>query len=614
MKKTIYRKQYFLLLMIVVLVVVLIARLADLQLMGGERYLEQAEENRFYSLPLVAPRGIITDRYGDLLVSNERLYYQVDNSQTLYSTQTRIEHDQALELMASGSAQVALSYQRQYVYPALSHVLGYVGAVTPSELAEDPQLELAQKTGKLGLERIYEHYLRGKNGRQVYEIDALARKRRLVQEIAALPGQNLGTTLDPYLSQVAAQAIGNQQGAVVIADAQTGQILSLISSPGFNGNVFSTQPKTESEKYGQQDQIRQYFGDVHNPFFNRAVAGSYPPGSIFKTVTALTGLAEGKITSQTTVLDEGVLKVGDYEYRNWYYRQYGLTDGQISLVRAIARSNDIYFYKVAEWVGPDKLAETARLMGFGKQTGIELSPEAQGLVPDPAWKELTIGEKWFLGNTYHFGIGQGDILVSPIQVIQLVQALANQGTMCPPRLIRDDSSNCQEVGINIDHLDLVLEGMIKACLPSGSASVLFPRNSRILANLTQGGQDQQSLSPQQQLQKGMLACKTGTAEFGEQDEKGNRKTHGWLIAIVEPQLDLADQLEQSSQASPSAQVAQSLELQELKKQWLAKVKEHGFPQRLVMAVLIESSQENPYPGGAEKGGPVVEKIVRWMES
>ena len=600
----------------------------DLQIIRGKQFLFQAEENRFYSLPVVAPRGAILDRYSDPLAENWRLYYRVDDTEVLYSTQTLIDRDQALVRMASDSAGVALSYQRYYSVPILSQVVGYVGQVSVQEMTDDRTILMSQKVGKLGLEKIFEDHLKGKNGQEVYEIDALAKKRRKIKDTPSLSGRDLETTLDPYVALVSELVMGEQKGAVIVTDTESGEVLSLVTTPGFDANVFVSQVSDYDQKKIQQEQIKTWFNDDQKRFFNRAVSGAYPPGSVFKMVTALAGLADEKITQGTTVLDEGVLKVGEYEYGNWYFRQYGRTEGEISLLRAIARSNDIFFYKVAEWVGPQRLAEAARLMGFGQRTGIELSPEAEGLVPDPEWKERVIGEKWFLGNTYHFGIGQGDILVSPIQLSQLAQALGNQGTMCIPHLIKKDQMDCREVGINVDHLSLVLEGMIGACSSGGTAFPLFGRNSTIKANILGGSEGELDIRVEQQLKQGVMACKTGTAEFGGSNEKGYRKTHAWLTAIVEPQIDLEkgdvnvdlglggedeEPARNASHSDAGGGDDDRLDVNELRKEWLGKIKDHGFPERLAIVVLVESDDVEPFKEGSRDAGPVVEKIVRWME-
>ena len=201
----------------------------------------------------------------------------------------------------------------------------------------------------------------------------------------------------------------------------------------------------------------------------RAVTGQYPPGSTFKLMTALSALQNGAITADTSVNDEGTLKIGEFSFGNWYFSQYGRVEGEVKLIKAIQRSNDIYFYKVAEWVGPAKLAAFARLFHFGRPSGIELSGEAGGTIPDPEWKVKTVGEPWYLGDTYHMGIGQGDVLVTPLQLNQMTAAIAYGGVWCKPHLLFQDKVQCEDLGVSPEHLVSVIEGMKAACSPGGTA-------------------------------------------------------------------------------------------------------------------------------------------------
>lgn len=584
-------------------------RLGWVQLVKGNHYVQAADENRFFSLEVPAPRGLITDRYGEPIVWNERSYVRVMDTSTLYSVTEPIPREEALELLASSSGQVNTHYERHVAMPeALSSVVGYVGDVTAEDLQRNPNLALSDRLGKSGLERLFNQQLQGKAGKDVYEINALGKRQRVIQRNDPEIGKELPTTIDPYLSQVAYQALGDKKGSVMIVDAATGDVLALVNKPSYNAQLMNSHPIGEENIKARQQQIQTWLGDSTQPFFNRATSGAYPPGSIFKMVTALAGLETKALDTSTEVIDEGVLKVGEYAYGNWYFRQYGRTEGAINLVRALARSNDIYFYKAAEWVGPTALAQMARALGFGLKTNIGLGSEQIGLVPDPEWKEKTLKEPWYLGNTYHYGIGQGDILVTPIQVSQYIQALANQGTMCIPHVTQGGSSPCHEVGISADSLKVVLEGMVAACSTGGTAYPFFPRNlaladstKDVLANL----------------ERGVMACKTGTAEFGGADEQGYRATHGWFVSIVQPQLP------EISEASASA-VPQTVQTDNLSRldltnvasfhgDWLRQVKEKGFPSRLVMISLVESDEANKFKEGSRDAAPVIKDILTWME-
>jgi len=629
---------------------VLLWRLVDVQLVRGSQFWEMAEQNRWIETPLVPARGVILDRFGQALVRNERYYTLLDNPEQLYSDGTVISQDQALPLLATESAQIRTLAQRVYPFgEALAHVVGYVGAITAEDVGQDRSLHAFGVIGKSGLELAFEQQLRGQLGRQRFEVDARVRQQRQFELTPAQAGLDIETSLDPYLSEVAYRALGSHNGVVVISDVQTGQVLSLVSKPAFDPNIFGqVMPWVDDDTRREAtSQIQEWFTDESQPFFNRSVGGQYPPGSIFKLVTAMAGLETGAIDSQTTVLDEGILKVGEFEFANWYWTQYGRTEGDINLTRAIARSNDIFFYKAAEWIGPNRLAEMSRLFGLGQPVGVEIAGEKAGLVPDPAWKQAVVGEPWYLGNTYHYGIGQGDVKTTPLQLIQVIQAIGNQGAMCRPRLVQAQAVDCQELGIDQASNEAILEGMIEACSPGGTAFPFFSRNETALANagvvvgVTGAGSQAQ---PEEFIHQGAVACKTGTAEFGGQNEQGYRNTHALWGGIVEPRIGLETEpdLEVSEQelALETQSDAQTVEgeesevdqarsqpldlltfkpgtatLAELRQAWLAAQQrgDKSYPDRIAILVIAESDDDMPFKEGSREAAPVGAAIIDWME-
>lgn len=602
----------------------LITRLVHLQIIEGSSYRRLADNNRFFNQTVPAERGVILDRYQQPLVKNTKVYfYYLDDG--LYSATQAIPTNQALQMMTQEPQRVVYQLRRQYLYPTqLAHVLGYTAPVTTQDLLKDDQLELSDWLGKMGLEQQYDQYLRGQNGRQQYEVNTLGEKQRLLLEVLPIAGRDISTSIDPYLSKVAYSFLGQMQGAVVVLDADTGQVLVLVSRPSFNANDLSMtfiDPQLEAQR---QLNLRGYFQDEHKVFFNRAVSGVYPPGSIFKIVTALAGLQKEAFDEHKTVLDEGILQVGDYSYANWLYTQSGATDGEIALVRAIARSNDIYFYKAAEWTGPNSIAQQAREFGMGQQTGIELPGEVAGLVPDPAWKEETTGERWFLGNTYHLGIGQSDLLVTPLQAAQMMQVVVKGGELCAPRLLLEpiitttfgeagvadgsktsngrDASHCKSLGLTEKNLELVLKGMIAACQPGGTASLLFELNQGFIdANQAETGLGL--------LNQGAVVCKTGTAEFGGQDERGRRRTHGWFVAGTT--VDTAKMIEQIEQRAKVGGETALFTAEELAR-WAELIKNQGFPHRVVLVAMVEADDSIPYKEGSHHAAPIVKELLRWM--
>lgn len=549
----------------------IILRLADIQLYKGEFYKGLSEDNRFYTLPIKSQRGVIFDRYGEPLVNNIVQYWLIKDSKSLYSDLKIIDREEALFQLATNSALVVKDNSRFYSYPSLSHILGYVGEVTAEELSDRNDLKPHNKLGKMGIEKFFDQELRGLDGKEVFEISANSRKQRSINVTAAIPGQDITTTIDPELNKAAFEALGEQNGAVIISNPSNGEILSLVTKPSFDANLFSKILTDEKKDRDRKELVAALFEDENKPFFNRAIAGAYPPGSVFKLVTALAGLEEEEIDKNTTVLDKGVIKIGDTEFRSWFYWNYGKTEGLVNLRKAISRSNDIYFYKVAEWVGVENLAKMAKNFGFGEYTQLEIGPEAKGLVPTPQWKEQVIGEKWYLGNTYHMGIGQGDVLSSPIQVNGLIQAIANEGVWCQPRLVASTEANCKGIGIKPENLNLVLSGMIDACSPGGTAFPFFERNGLINTD--------ENTNSSEMINSGAVACKTGTAEFGAANEEGFRATHGWFVVYLKP-----------------------------------KVSKENFPSKIVITVLIESDDDDSSKEGSYDAAPVAKKIVDYIES
>jgi penicillin-binding protein 2 len=250
------------------------------------------------------------------------------------------------------------------------------------------------------------------------------------------------------------------------------------------------------------------------------------------------------------------------------------------------------------------------LFGLGVPTQLQIPGEARGLVPDPAWKQQRFGEPWYLGNTYHFGIGQGDLLVSPVQVAQMMQAVANEGRLCQLSVLSHQPERCKDLGVSRENLTLVKQGLLDACSPSGTAYPFFAHNA---ARRT-------GVSVEQDLHNGAIACKTGTAEFGGADSRGYRKTHGWFVMAVgidRQQLGATPVATSSAQPSPASSAlplagSAPQDLNELRTRWIEQVQEHGFPNEVVIAVLVESDDTKPFKEGSSDAAPVAQSIVNWM--
>ena len=481
----------------------LVGKLFELQLVFGSKNRALAEGNRIKKEVIPAPRGIIYDRYDKELVRNVPIYRlkTEENCEDEEGCFKVISRDEALNLEAQGELDgLRTDIGRDYLYrEALAHVLGYLGEANKEEV-ELGKYQMGDLVGRMGVEEKYDRLLRGQDGGLIYEVDAYGNKIREIGRFEPIPGNDLYLLIDAELSKKTYAALEGKPGAVVVSKVENNEILALVSSPSFDPNLLS---RTENKDEKSQEKIKDLFKDPLKPFFNRAITGVYPPGSTFKIVTATAGIEEGKVDEDTIYNDTGQIQIGEYVYRNWYFTQYGKTEGEIDLIMAIKRSTDTFFYKIGEWVGATRLSEWAYAFGLGKKTGIKIPGEVAGFVPTPKEKQRLKGERWFLGNTYHFAIGQGDLLTTPLQINNLTNVIASGGELCNPSLLEDEEVNCQNLRLKDLSLKLVKEGMKEACSPKGTAFPFF------------------DFKPQ-------VACKTGTAEFG--DPEG--ETHAWLTAFA----------------------------------------------------------------------------------
>lgn len=486
---------------------VLFVRVLELNFIKGEYFSSLAEGNRLREIPIQAPRGTIFDRNGAAIAQNETVVRFL-----------RFEEGRAARFVDGEQASeddVEVKGSRR-VYPEDSfaaHLVGFLGEVNNSEVeikgCPGGIYSLGELVGRMGVEASFDCKLRGKSGRELVEVDTKSRKVRVLGEVRAVKGEDLHLSIDLGLQRKAAQALGGQTGAVVALKPETGEILALVSSPGFDPNKISSDYQALAI-------------NSQKPLFNRAIGGAYPPGSTFKIVTAAAALEEGAIDDDFRFTDPGVINVGAFSYSNWYFTQYGKTEGELDIVRAIARSTDTFFYKIAENVGVEKIKVWADRFGLGQKTGIDIAGEVSGLVPDPSWKESERGERWFLGNTYHMSIGQGDITATPLQIATMTSVIASGGKSCPPHVLKEESQNlqCKDVGLSKKTIDLITQGMVGACSPGGTAFPLFNFKVKSLHE------------PESALTKEIqVACKTGTAEFGQVVD-GEVKTHAWLTAFA----------------------------------------------------------------------------------
>ena len=357
---------------------------------------------------------------------------------------------------------------------ALSHVLGYVGRVSAEDLLEldAERYRGTLHTGKVGLEKRYEPLLHGKPGYQHVETNAHGRVLRVLEKEAPVPGKNLRLYLDLDLQREAGAALGDQRGAVVALDPQTGGVLAMVSNPSYDPNLF-----VEGISYSDYAELR---GSLDTPLLNRAVQGQYPPGSTIKPLISLGALARDFITPDTEIRDPGWYQLpgDDRRYRDWTLRVRGTGHAEpVDLRMAIAESCDTYYYDLAHRMGIDAMAEMLQPFGLGQRTGIDIPGEQDGILPSTDWKRAALGEPWYPGETISAGIGQGYMLTTPLQLAQAAMVLANKGESFVPSVVHrvDDLTvgGVQRPSIPMDEVDwqAVVVGMVDVVhSPRGTAA------------------------------------------------------------------------------------------------------------------------------------------------
>lgn len=524
-----------------------ILRLAFLQIIQGSYFRNLSDSNRTKTLTIHAPRGIIFDRNGDPLTYNVPGFRQVT-----YGKTKLIGKDEAITLIAKGDKNLEIDSLRSYPEKeASAHLLGYIGQISEEELklSRYSNYKSGDVIGKMGIEQEYEGFLKGEDGRELIEVDSMGKPLRKLGKTDPIPGKNITLTLDKKLQEKSYLALKDIKKGAVVATSPKGEILALVSKPSFDPNLF-----TLGKDYKTADPIyptiEAMLSDSQNqPFLNRVISGVYPPGSTFKIVVAAAGLGTGVIDTNYVVEDSGIINVGAFSFANWYFTDYGGKDGIVNVVKGIKRSNDIFFYKLAEKIGVDKLSVVAEKFGLGKILGIDLAGEANGLVPTQEWKENAIGEPWYLGDTYHYGIGQGYLLTTPLQVNSWTQLIANEGSAYRPYLLKDlgDKKIAQNLIVK-KTADTVRQGMIESCAPGGVAWPLFEfkvKNSKLKI-------DNKNILPvatgSSELRQVVVACKTGTAQHGGK----NTAPHAWVTLFApayNPQIILTVLAEESGQGS-----------------------------------------------------------------
>ncbi|HVZ66997.1 MAG TPA: penicillin-binding protein 2 [Patescibacteria group bacterium] len=512
---------------LILLFSILAARLFYVQVLRAGYYKDLSDSNRTRTEIVEAPRGIIYDRHNRPLVANSATFSIKKDGK-----EKEISQEEALKIM-SDNGKVDSAVRRDYLYKsAFAHVLGYVGNLSEDEsnMPDFKDYGLNDSVGKIGLEKEYESLLHGQNGKKLYEVDAQGNYMRELGTHDPIPGQSINTTLDLDVQLAAKEAMKNvDKGAVVVSDVNDGGIMALYSKPSFDPNLFThTGSKVYKPDGDYTSPVQVVMDSDKRPLLDRAIGGAYPPGSTFKLVAATAALEKGSIKKDTIIEDTGILKVGNFSFGNWYFLQYGRKEGPLDIVGAIKRSNDIFFYKSAESTGVDNISAWAKKFGMGERLGIDLPGELSGTVPTVEWKEKTIGEQWYLGDTYNYGIGQGYLLATPLQVNMMTDVFANRGTLYKPHLVQGQTKVLKKDFIKKENMDLVTQGMEEACETGGVAWPLFDfkvKNPKLKIDNTDYFKDASAGADMVRVKMG---CKTGTAETGDKDTN----PHAWITVFA----------------------------------------------------------------------------------
>ncbi len=496
---------------------ILAAGIIRLTVIRQSYYQTLARDNRVEEKRIPAGRGEILDRKGRVLAKSVYQYFKNENGNKVY------ESSGDFQGYKFEGTDLAYDLKRQYTYKeSMGLLTGYVGMTTKEELQTNKckiKLYSDEMIGRGGIEEYFDCQLRGEDGRRLTEIDAKGSYVRELGRQEPVPGENINLSIDAYWQEKVYNLLEGKKAAVIISDPKTGKIITLVSSPSIDANVFSFEPNSI--------QIKSYLEDkVNFPLLNRTITVKYHPGSVFKIVMATAGLESGAINKETTIEDTGVIKVGDYSYANWLWTKSGGTNGMVNIVEALQKSNDIFFYKLGEKMGPETIRNWAMKYGYGQETGVEMTSENSGIVPDDQWKRDNRGERWYLGDTYHFSIGQGFLDVTPLQVNQSTNIIANNGVKCKMSVINDNQTECQNLGISRETIQTIKEGMLAACKPGGTAWPLYNFKTQI-------------------------ACKTGTAEVGD----GSGDSHAWLTAFApadDPEISITVMVERGGEGSDVA--------------------------------------------------------------
>ena len=560
--------------LVVILFAVLVARMLTLQIVEHERYQLRADTNRTQIQTLVPSRGMIYDRNGRLLADNQTSFSlavvaeRVENVDVLLSAIVEIlslgpeqveriqaelakrrRSDSAVVILeALSQKQVALLAVNRHrlkgievishlirFYPMgalAAHAVGSVRRLTKEDLETlaPVQYSGSKFVGKRGVEAFYEKSLHGKVGYQKVETDAYGRVRRVLDVQGAQTGQNLTLYLDSKLQAASVDALAGRRGAIVALDPITGGVLAMVSEPSYDPNLFVSGMSSS--------QFRKLTSSIYLPLFNRAVNGQYAPGSTFKPVVGLAGISAAITDWEETIEDKGWFKLPGQKrvYRDWSWtKDNSGGQGEVNLNRAIYRSSNVYFYDLASRMQIDSLLGFAGQFGFGRNLALDIPEASSGLLPTPEWKRNVKNQPWYPGDSVNLGIGQGDLLATPLQMATVAAIIANRGRVVRPKMLLTSDASIGEMN-GVDEPPKILglsEGDWEAMVDS-MEDVVHRGGKGFRGNGTAWAYIGQKIGYR-------MAGKSGTAQvveinqgevYDEEKLSEFRRKHAWFIAFA----------------------------------------------------------------------------------
>jgi penicillin-binding protein 2 len=536
----------------------LLLRLWHLQVLEGMHFFALSTNNSLRVRPVEAPRGFILDRHREILVENRPSFDVFVTPEDVARNPATvraiaevlgIDPQAVVDRIAEGMERpyqplllrksiddrllaaveerkldlpgVTLQIRPVRAYPTegmAANILGYVSEVSQAQLTREEFQDFrpGEHIGQAGIEQRFDAFLRGIDGGAQMEVDARGRALRELSRLDPRSGLNLLLTLDRRLQSAAEEAMRDKDGAVVVLNPSTGEILAMVSKPSYDPNLFAQGLTVE----GWRDLIH----NPKHPLQNRVLQAQYPPGSVFKIITAMAGLESGAITPETRFYCGGSFSLGRFTFADWKKGGHGWLD----LRGGITNSCNVYFYQVALKTGIDEMARVANEFGLGQPPGLGLGDEARGIVPSPAWKKEHQGDAWYPGNTVITGIGQGLVVTSPMQIARMVAAVANGGILYRPWVLKRVESLggdvieeyepeiVRRVNIRPETMAVVREGML--------------------------GVVDHGTGRRAHVDGVAIAGKTGTAQVVRKEEAKRRKDlkdHGWFAGFApfeNPQL------------------------------------------------------------------------------